>query len=464
MEDKAVKACGRHAKISDAETANEKKLPLWQHILILFAIFVGLQALFFVSSVCAAALPKEPILNNIEASQESSLVQYFDYSHEVFGSSVSFDNNRFIESFAKQDDYEGDPVKASALNMIEYTMPGTTTTIEYFRYWHGWQLPIFLLLMIGNLDFVSIVLGIFAFGSAVFFLLQLRHYLGWIPATVFSLVAFLSTNIIGNFMGDILLSFSISIVILFCAISLKVGRNPNRGVRWQDCICFTSACLFCFFDFFTIPSYAIAMAVFSGMLASGCLKSNFKQGVLLFIRFAIIFLLGFILTWVSKWAFAACYLGIPFVVENVFGEIGLWSGSGTDEASGALRDRFPRLFAIAKSVLYVLDSRNADRAMHWNIAGIIVFAVFLVGVVLIVLSMVKMRKRETINGGVWSILLPALFIPAAIFFMYHHVIFHMGIFGYKPWAFFFADVACLGCYLFLRIRSSTKYTNKSLTD
>lgn len=433
---------------------SRNELRIWQRAGVIFLIFIALQALFFLSSVCASSLPKDAILQHIEDSQGSSLTQYFDYGQTILGSNVSFDNNRFIESFAEQDDYDGDVFKASALNLIDDTMPGIELSFEYFRYWHGWRLPIFLLLMIGNLSFVSMVLGLFALGSALFFLFQLRRYIGWIPAIVFSLVAFFSTNIIGNFMGDMLLSLSISTIVLFCTISLKVGSNPNKGIFWQDCICFTSACLFCFLDFFTIPSYAIAMAVLSGMLASGCLKGSFKQGFLLFIRFAFIFLIGFVLTWASKWAFAACYMGISPVIANITGEVNLWSSSTTDGPAIAFRDRFPSIFALVASGAQVLVSSSPDRIVKWNIAGIIGFAVFLVGLVLIVVSLFQRKKlKERIANGAWSMLLPAAFIPLAIILISHHTIFHIGIFGYKPWAFFLADIACVGFYMFLRSRS-----------
>lgn len=440
---------GMHSKIKDSKG----KRPLSQRALILTGTFLALLALYFLCSVLAAALPKETIVQHIEDSQGSQLTQYFDYDHEILGSNVSFDNNRFIEAFAKQDSYGGDAVKAAALNRIEYTMPGSATVFEYFRYWHGWQLPVFLLLMIGDLNLVAIALGLFAIGSALFFFLQLRWYIGWVPAGVFSLVSFLSTNILGNFMGDLLLSLSISTVVLCCAISLKAGRNPNRGIFWQDCICLVSASLFCFFDFFTIPAYAIAMAVFSAMLASGCLEGSFKRGVGLFIRFTAIFLASFILTWVGKWAFAAFYLGVPLVIENIFGEILLWSGSEADDSAGALRDTFPRTYALAKSGFFVLYYVNPGRTMHWNVAGIAGAFIFLIGAILIIVSIVKSRKsRKPICGGVWSAMIPALYVPVAIALMYHHVIFHTGIFGYKPWAFFLADIACIGFYLILERR------------
>lgn len=442
-------------------------LSLPKRALVLFVVLLGLQAVFLLSSIGAAALPKGEILDHIDASSDSTLVQYFDYDHKVLGSAVSFDNNRFIEDFANQDDYGGDAVKAAALNRIEYTMPWGANTFEYFRYWHGWQLPVFLLLMVGNLDLVSVALGLFALGCGAFFLWQLRWYLGWAAAGAFSVLVFFSTNVLGNFMGDLLLCLSISVVTLCCAIGLLVGRNPRRSIFWQDCICLASGSLFCFFDFFTIPSYAIALAVFSAMVASGCLQSSFKRSVVLFLRFSALFLVGFVITWASKWAFAAVYLGVPAVVHNVLNEVNVWSDQTMDPSAGSLQESFPRTFALAKSAWYVLNNGNPIRTPRWNIVGFIGVIAFVIGAVLIVVSMRRAKRDDaSIAGGIGGLLLPSLFVPVAIILMYRHVLWHTGIFGYKPWAFVFADVACIGIYLFCAERRarSGELTHSSVPD
>lgn len=438
--------------VSDDEKGSnlaKDKSSLLKHVLVLIAILIGLQVVFFICNICAAALPKDTIEQHIDSSDNSVLTQYFYYGDATFGSNVSYDNNRFIEAFAKQDEFDGDVIKESVVNKVEYTLPDSVHTIEYFRYWHGWQLPVFLCLMIGNLDFLAVILGLYALATVCFFIWNLRYYSGWIPALGFALICFFSTNILGNFVGDLLLCLSITTLTLFCGLSLYFGRKHEGDIYRQDIICLIDASVFCYLDFLTVPSYAIALYVFCAMIASGALNGGFKQAFKLFVRFTIIFLIGFCATWISKWLVASVYLGFGAVLSNIFGEIGIWTADApSQEGELPLADRFPRLFAIKQSFVYVSKAPLEDRQFQFNIAGIAAVVITMLILLAVIIEGIRSRRLKSISvRNSLALLLPLLFIPIATMVMYHHVLWHIGIFGYKPWAFVLADIAFVGLYV-----------------
>lgn len=423
-------------------------------LLTMLAVFVGLQGLFFLGSVAASALPKEPILQHLEESADDPLLsQVFRYDAVLFGSSVSFDNNRFIEAFARQDPFDGDAVKASILDRVVYTMPEGQDVVDYYRYWHGWQLPVFLVLLVGDAGLLSLCLGLLALGAAAFFLVELHHYAGWVPAAAFTGVAFFSTNILGNFLGDLLLALSVSAVVLCAAFALRVGRKGSASARARvlDALCLASGCLFCYLDFFTVPAFALGLAVFSSMVARGVLDRDFKTGLLLCLRFALIFGAAFVGTWMCKWLLASCYLGLAGVLAEVAGETSLWSQgeSVVPPGYGWLEDH-PRLYALYASFRGVMRGDMAARGASWNAAGLAAAGVVAAGFVLMLWTLIvsKARHRSVgLTGGAWSVLLPSVFVPAYIMFSYHHVLFHLNIFGYKSWAFVLASAAFFCLYV-----------------
>lgn len=418
-------------------------------ILAIALAFLCLQGVFFLSNLASAALPKESVNANLAASADDDLLaKQFSYDSTLFGSSVSFDNNRFIEAFANQYDFDGDVLMASIINRIDYSMPDSVASVDYFRYWHGWQLPVFLVLSVGRIGLLSLVLGILAWGGVAFFLIELHRYAGWLPAIAFTSIALFSTNLIGNFKGDFLLCLSMTVVVICAAFILRAGRRANEASLRIDVLCMASGCFFCFFDFFTIPAFALAFIVFASMVASGALEKGFKESVLLMMRFVVLFAIGFVGTWACKWLLASVYLGIGAVLANVLGETAMWSQSG--EGGG-------RLYAIRQSLRAVLKNDCEQRASVWNPAGIaacvVVLACFVLACIAAVQSRAKGGKtRILVSGGTWSLLVLSLAIPIYVAFSHIHVLFHLDIFGYKSWAFVLADVAFFCSYAFIANR------------
>lgn len=437
---------------------------------VLFLIFASLQALFLLCNLAATALPKEPIVAHLEESKDNPLLsRCFEYDHQLLGGSICYDNNRFIQAMAEEDTYGGDILKASVLSNVVYTFPGSDSQYVYYRYWHGWELLAFVCLTFGDINLFAVVLALITFLSSAFFINQLRHYLGWAPSLVFFFITFFATNIFINFIGDMLLSLSIFSLVAVCGLILKVGRcTPNKQLNNEEdiqdtgtlrenmpfritCICFIGGCLFCYLDFFTIPSFAIGLTVFSCLIASGVQNTQLKKGLSLFLKFSITFLAGFVFTWAMKWVLAACFLGAAYVVKDVFGEVGMWAGENESvNPDGRLFKLCPQLYALYVSlrrVVIIIDAQN--KMLLVGVACLLITFVLLIA-----LFIYWVRRRRSVatqgwNGGLWALALTALYPPLYAMFAYSHTIWHLGIFGYKPWSFTFGCLSCIAVYLLL---------------
>ena len=446
-----------HSSAEDITSRPERKSAHAMRVLGIFlVVFLGLQLLFFLCNVCAAALPKGPIIQHLEESQNSPLMnRVFEYDIKLMGTPITYDNNRFLESMAKQDSYDGDIVKSSILSSIEYTMPDGSSHMSYYRYWHGWQLPAFLCLTFGPITLFAGLIALIALCASTFFVNELRHYLGWLPSIAFFIVSFCATGILFNFMGDLLMALSIFVLLGCCAVILHLGRrrgqhalSSRRGGYDVALGCFVGGCLFCYLDFFTIPSFAIALAVFSSLVASRIMLSSLKKGVLLFFKFTLLFLLGFLGTWIAKWALAACYLGVSSVASEVISETSLWTNSLlTGQFDSRMYETNPRLFALVISFESVFMH---DFLSNWNWAGVVSCLVTIVLVVVCLgrLIWIRVRKQSlAMCSGTWALLATSLFPPLYTLLAYHHVLWHLNIFGYKPWAFTLGCICCVALYV-----------------
>lgn len=425
-----------------------------KRVLAVAMAFIALQLIFLLCNIAAVALPKEPILMHLAESQDSPLLsRVFDYGHEMLGSHVTYDNNRFIEALARQDTFGGDLLESTALNGIDYTMPDSNIHGNYYRYWHGWQLFAFLCLTFGTIDFLALVIAVFAMASSLLFLSELRHYVGWPAAIAFSITSLFATNIIGNFMGDLLLCLSITSLLFFCALILRFARTRRRcDLFATGALCLFAGAVFCYLDFFTIPAFAIALTVFSCLLASNILESGFGRGVRLLCLFTLLFLVGFVGTWITKWLLASIYLGWGFVLSDILSETTLWAVQSGEAASGALPlHAGTRLYAVAASFGRMLI-KSLEFDLNW--AGAICCLSSLLFAVIAVALILKGGGRVHFAGGLWALLGTSLFPPAFAFLAYSHTLFHLGIFGYKSWAFTLGCISCVAIMIIARSRST----------
>lgn len=263
-----------------------------KRFLMYILVFIVLQGLFIMSNMAAQLIPREPIERHLVASSESPLLAYAgDHSHKVFGSDVSFDNNVFIGAIALQEAH-ANPFETSVRATID--VPSASfVNYDYFRYWHGWQLLTDACLYFGTIEFLQVVVLVLSVAASVAYTVQLFRCIGIVPALLFGILLLFSTNLFGNFMGDILLSISFFAALGICAGIIFAGRRRASGTSVDNSpvflLCMVCGAVFNFLDFLTVPSMVLGLVVFSilvPMQAQG-LSSGTSIGVrklLFFVR------------------------------------------------------------------------------------------------------------------------------------------------------------------------------------
>lgn len=452
---------------------------------IALALLLCMQTIFFSLNLASAALPREPIQAHIEESMDDPVfANIYDYEKNILGSRVSYDNNRYIISIAEQDQYDS-LAKTSLLTTIEdYDFYDIHSHYSYWRYWHGWQFLTNLCLLIGPVSFLVVVVFVLCLTSTIFFLIQLKHYVGAIPACVFVLIAFFSTNIFGNFMGDILLAIAVFALVGCCGLLLKLGRSSSPYKIKLICLTMIfSGGLFCYLDFLSIPAFVLTLAVTSGLIAIDCTHLSFKKAFAWFVGFSALFMLGYLFTWASKWILVAIFADPDLVFSNVTSEIDLWINGATYTVNctgwyAVVYDISPRLYALVVSLktMFLLNTENGTlNSVLSYPAGVIAFVLFIAICIYLIVEMVRARSErrsraqlsdsnkvltvKSLFSKTAILYLPCLFVPVYIALMANHTIFHVAIFGYKSWAIVFALLSALFLWTAIQLRKSRKTNN-----
>lgn len=233
-------------------------------------MFIALQFLFVVSNTVANMLPRETIAEHAQQSLNSELItNKYEYDHRVLGGTVSYDNNRFILEIAVQSD-KGSPFATMAVaDIVDFNKDGSQTSMQYFRYWHGWQLLTNLCLLAGTIDLVQFPVFVISLIGASLFWLALSRHIGKLRSAIYSAILLLSTNLLFNFMADLLLSISFFTFLGLLSIGWllwqKKSLSSELGILWT----FGVGCVYSFLDFLTIPAVAVGIVATAGIISCG---------------------------------------------------------------------------------------------------------------------------------------------------------------------------------------------------
>jgi hypothetical protein len=419
--------------------------PLLQ-VLLAVLLLASLQVLFTGCNLLAQTLPKDVIEQHIDKSQDSPLfTRTYRYDYQLFGSRVNYDNNRFLVSIALQQEHDSafeTYVRASIVDSSpdpEEESARKYSSYDYFRYWHGWQLLSNLCFSLGPVGLLQAVVACLALLATALLFMGLKKYVGMGGALAFTALAFLSTNILGNFLGDITLTISIFTVTYFCAAILFVGKSglPQKNFL-VSLLCLAAGAFYNFTDFLTIPAFAITLTVFCALLATNAQEKGMKSFLFSLLLFTFAFFVGYVFTWITKWAQMGALIGFSEVFANVRNETLFW-GLGDVRVPGGNWDpvyEFSQQLCALGLNLYTVFYGNQP-------AGIIGAVAIVAIVVVFVVNRAKARKTSSqkVKTGASLLLIPALFVPLYYVIMSAHSIWHVDVFAYKNWAIVAAIVA-----------------------
>ena len=179
---------------------------------------------------------------------------------------------------------------------------------DYARYWHGNTMlfrPLFMIM-----DFNLIRLWLFAISTLLMVALTCAFYreAGLVKTLAFA-SGFVATC---GFVTQFSMQFFpiLAITLITSLLVIKGGESKDSGMLF-----FVVGSLSCFFDMLTTPLLTLGIPLVIMVALNNDPQLSVKDYLLKFIRLALLWGVGFALTFVSKWALGTLILG-----QNVFAD------------------------------------------------------------------------------------------------------------------------------------------------
>ena len=169
------------------------------------------------------------------------------------------------------------------------------TSITYGRYWHGYMTIYRVLLIFFDIMGIRIFLLILFIAMFIYLIYLLKKKFGILIAVIFGYALFMQGYF---FVAYSLESSPVFIVMMVsCIILLKqIDRIKNLYMYF-----FVIGCITNFVDFLTVPLITLAMPLFIYILDKQKEEKEYKIFIKIILKSTVIWLMGYVLTWVSKW-------------------------------------------------------------------------------------------------------------------------------------------------------------------
>ena len=287
-------------------------------------VFLLLVALYFAFGVVSSSLPDKSIKRHIAESAPVIAAEGLYPKAIISVEQCQMDN--FTDALIMNQIYSIDrqhPVK-SAMRMIRMSEKGrdwdqtglllrmvSGETLEeqhYARYWHGSSFFYRMLFLVT--DYTTMKFILFILSSILLLALALAYYqqAGWAKTLALS-AGFLFTY---GFVTQFSLQF-FPILALTAVASLIVVKHYQSGDF--GVLFFVIGSLACYFDLLTTPLLTLGIPLVVWLSLNKEDGFDIKSNLLKTIRFALIWGLGFALTFFTKWALATLVLG-----QNIFAD------------------------------------------------------------------------------------------------------------------------------------------------
>ncbi len=181
--------------------------------------------------------------------------------------------------------------------------------IEYARYWHGYLVYLRPLLCFFNYMEIKELTGILHLLLLGILLYQIKKKIGmkYLVAVLFGIIA------VDGYLAFLCLEASIGINIILIESILFLSGKKKKGGRYF----FIIGMLTAFFDLLTLP---VAICMFPLLLYVLTEKEDFKELLYSCIKYIVLFGIGYLSMWVSKWILVdAIYDG--GIVKNAISQI-----------------------------------------------------------------------------------------------------------------------------------------------
>ena len=323
-------------------------------------VFLLLIASYFTFGVLSSWLPEKSIKRHI--AESAPMIAAEGLYPRLFNNMEQYRLDNFTDALMMNQIYNIDrqhPVR-SAMKMIrsseqgrDWDQPGLLVrrvngeTLEeqhYARYWHGGSFlyrPLFLLM-----DYATLRYVLFIVSAILLLLLACAYYqqVGWVKTLALSMGFLLTYGFVTQFSMQF---FPVLVLTVIACLLVVKKRQTSDGMM----LFFVIGSLTCYFDLLTTPLLTLGVPLAVMLSLNQDTSFSFKDNLLKVVKLALLWGLGFALTFGMKWALATLILG-----QNIFAdayEVSLYRMEAED---------FTRWDAVTMNF----------EMLHWGIIAILV--------------------------------------------------------------------------------------------
>lgn len=316
------------------------------------ALLFGLQFVFFGMLVAAQAVPDRPIVDNLVSSIDAGTYGPYSLPDRMGGTSDTFTECVLVSAGL------GAPPEESAFSRavrmpriascaggeadLRALAEGRVLTAEelpadhdYFRYWNGYTVLTRPVLATVGLEGLRIVAGSLLAVAAVGAFLAVRARTSVAVALALALPVLVGTNVLST--PSTSFSHSLSLAAA-CLSVLLTAAGAGRSMRLGLFGAALGAAFFCYVDLLTTPVVPWIMSAFVLGAAVWYRTRRTARALRATITAGLVWAVAFGTTWVSRWVFAAVFLGSAETLSSVRGKVEERTGeagNGVSEAFGA---------------------------------------------------------------------------------------------------------------------------------
>lgn len=323
-------------------------------------VFLLLIASYFAFGVLSSWLPEKSIKRHI--AESAPMIAAEGLYPKLFNNMEQYRLDNFTDALMMNQIYNIDrqhPVR-SAMKMIrsseqgrDWDQPGLLVRRvngeileeqHYARYWHGGSFlyrPLFLLM-----DYAALRYVLFLVSSILLLLLVCTYYqqAGWVKTLALSMGFLLTYGFVTQFSMQF---FPVLVLTVIACLLVVKKRQTSDGMM----LFFVIGSLTCYFDLLTTPLLTLGVPLAVMLSLNQDSSFSFKDNLLKVVKLALLWGLGFALTFGMKWALATFILG-----QNIFAdayEVSLYRMEAED---------FTRWDAVTMNF----------EMLHWGIIAILV--------------------------------------------------------------------------------------------
>ena len=317
-------------------------------------------ASYFAFGVLSSWLPEKSIKRHI--AESAPMIAAEGLYPKLFNNMEQYRLDNFTDALMMNQIYNIDrqhPVR-SAMKMIrsseqgrDWDQPGLLVRRvngeileeqHYARYWHGGSFlyrPLFLLM-----DYAALRYVLFLVSSILLLLLVCTYYqqAGWVKTLALSMGFLLTYGFVTQFSMQF---FPVLVLTVIACLLVVKKRQTSDGMM----LFFVIGSLTCYFDLLTTPLLTLGVPLAVMLSLNQDSSFSFKDNLLKVVKLALLWGLGFALTFGMKWALATFILG-----QNIFAdayEVSLYRMEAED---------FTRWDAVTMNF----------EMLHWGIIAILV--------------------------------------------------------------------------------------------